>query len=131
MKAALAEESLAFGDAGRAWTLIEESLDQLYRPGWGEHAWLPEALRVKARLLAFDRKIDDSAATLREALTVAERQGGKAWALRAATDLAELGLAHGDAGPARDALAPLYRSFAEGFGTRDLKRAAAVLAEAT
>ena len=131
MKTALAEETLAFGDAARAWTLIEESLDQLYRPGWGEHAWLPEALRVKARLLAFDRKVDDAAATLREALTVAERQGGKAWALRAATDLADLALAHGDAGPARDTLAPLYCSFTEGFGTRDLQRAAVLLAKVT
>jgi predicted ATPase len=49
--------------------------------------------------------------------------------LRAATSLARLWRDQGKRTDARDLLAPIYRYFTEGFETRDLKEAAALLAQ--
>ena len=49
--------------------------------------------------------------------------------MRAATSVARLWCDQGKRTDARDLLAPIYRSFTEGFDTRDLKEAAALLAE--
>jgi predicted ATPase len=49
--------------------------------------------------------------------------------LRAATRLARLWQRHGKREEARELLAPLYGWFTEGFDTRDLKEAKALLDE--
>jgi predicted ATPase len=49
--------------------------------------------------------------------------------LRASTSLAQLWRDHGKRSEARDLLAPVYGRFTEGFDTRDLKEAKALLAE--
>ena len=63
------------------------------------------------------------------ALTVARRQKAKSWELRAATSLARLWRSQGKPKQARDLLAPVYGWFNEGFDTRDLKVAKALLDE--
>jgi hypothetical protein len=72
-------------------------------------------------------------------LVIARRQEAKTFELRAATSLARLWQRQGKtggpaeasakAGDARDLLAPLYAWFTEGFDTRDLKEAKALLEE--
>ncbi len=63
------------------------------------------------------------------ALTVARRQQAKSWELRAAMSLARLWRSQGKVQQARELLAPVYGWFTEGFDTRDLKEAKALLEE--
>jgi predicted ATPase len=53
----------------------------------------------------------------------------KSWKLRAAMSMARLWRDQGKRQEARDLLAPVYGWFTEGFGTRDLKQAKALLNE--
>ena len=62
-----------------------------------------------------------------KALSVARRQGGKLWELRAATSLARLWHDQGKRAEARDLLAPVYGWFTEGFDMPVLKEAKALL----
>jgi predicted ATPase len=63
----------------------------------------------------------------RQALAVAERQSAKLLQLRASTSLARLWRDQGKRDEAREVLAPVYAWFTEGFDTRDLKEARALL----
>jgi predicted ATPase len=63
------------------------------------------------------------------ALTVARVQQAKSWELRAAMSLARLWRDQGKVQQARALLAPVYEWFTEGFDTRDLKDAKALLEE--
>ena len=63
------------------------------------------------------------------ALTVARQQQAKSWELRAAMSMARLWRDQGKRHEARDLLAPVYGWFTEGFDTRDLKEAQALLEE--
>jgi predicted ATPase len=63
------------------------------------------------------------------ALAVACKQQAKSWELRAAMSLARLWRDQGKVQQARDLLAPVYGWFTEGFDTRDLKEAKALLDE--
>ena len=66
-------------------------------------------------------------AYLERALTVARRQQAKSWELRAAMSMARLWRDQGKPQQARELLAPVYGWFTEGFDTRDLKEAKALL----
>jgi predicted ATPase len=63
------------------------------------------------------------------ALAVARQQQTKSWELRAAMSKARLWRDQGKREEARDLLAPVYGWFTEGFDTRDLKEAKALLEE--
>jgi class 3 adenylate cyclase/predicted ATPase len=63
------------------------------------------------------------------ALAVAREQQAKSWELRSAMSLARLWRSQGKPRQARELLAPVYGWFIEGFDTRDLKEAEALLAE--
>jgi hypothetical protein len=63
------------------------------------------------------------------ALTVARQQQAKSWELRASMSLARLWRDQGKVSEARELLAPVYGWFTEGFHTRDLKEAKALLEE--
>ena len=63
------------------------------------------------------------------ALTVARHQQAKSFELRAAMSLARLWRDQGKVSQARELLAPVYGWFTEGFDTRDLKEAKALLDE--
>jgi predicted ATPase len=62
-----------------------------------------------------------------DAIALARQQRAKLFELRAATSLARLWGDEGEAGEARDLLAPVYGWFTEGFDTADLKEAKALL----
>jgi predicted ATPase len=64
-----------------------------------------------------------------EIVFVARQQQAKSWALRSAMSLARLWRDQGKVQEARELLAPVYGWFTEGFGTRDLKEAKALLEE--
>jgi predicted ATPase len=63
------------------------------------------------------------------ALEVARQQQTKSWELRGAMSLARLWRDQGKVREARELLAPVYGWFTEGFDTRDLKEAKALLGE--
>ena len=79
-------------------------------------------------LLSMQRQGEAEVAFTR-ALAVARRQQAKSWELRAAMSLARLWRDQGKVSEARELLAPVYGWFTEGFDTRDLKEAKALLEE--
>jgi predicted ATPase len=84
--------------------------------------------------LALDLRTQESDAPKAEAcfaraLAVARQQQAKSWELRAAMSMARLWRDQGKRDEARDLLAPVYGWFTEGFDTRDLKEAKALLDE--
>ena len=62
-------------------------------------------------------------------MSLAEELEAKLWELRPAASLARLRRDQGRYAEARDLLAPVYGWFTEGFGTKDLKDAKALLVE--
>jgi predicted ATPase len=65
------------------------------------------------------------------ALAAACQQQAKSWELRASMSLARLWRDQGKVQRARELLSPVYGWFMEGFDTRDLKEAQALLEELT
>ena len=65
----------------------------------------------------------------KRALAVARQQQAKSWELCAAMSIARLWRDQGKRDEARELLAPVYGWFTEGFDTRDLKEAKALLEE--
>jgi predicted ATPase len=63
------------------------------------------------------------------AIAIARQQQAKSWELRASMSLARLWRDQGNVQQARELLAPVYEWFTEGFDTRDLKEAKALLEE--
>ena len=84
-------------------------------------------LRLKGWLLIQESQIEDAEACLRSAIDVARAQQAKSWELRSATTLARLLADRGDRASARELLSSVYGWFTEGFGTKDLKEAKALL----
>jgi len=72
---------------------------------------------------------DEAEACFQKALDVARRQQAKSLELRAATSLARLWQEQGKKTEARDLLSEIYNWFTEGFDTKDLKDAKALLKE--
>ena len=73
--------------------------------------------------------VTKSEAYFDRALAVARQQQAKSWELRAAMSLARLWRDEGKVQQARELLAPVYGWFTEGFETRDLQEAKALLEE--
>ncbi|WP_394846725.1 helix-turn-helix transcriptional regulator [Pendulispora brunnea] len=101
----------------------------LMRGEHGSETWCTaEMLRIRAaRLLAQGDADDDAEALLQRSLDVARRQKALAWELRTATTLAELWQRRSRRTDALEVLSPVYERFTEGFDTRDMVRAAAIL----
>jgi predicted ATPase len=96
----------------------------------GDRWCLPRIYMIHARLLQqASANAEAAEASLRKALEVAGLQCAKGWELRAATSLARLWCDQGKRDEARNLLAPIYGWFTEGFDTRDLKEAKALLNE--
>jgi predicted ATPase len=71
--------------------------------------------------------VEEAGALFGKALEIARRQENKMFELRAATSLARLWQRQGKGDAAHTLLAPLYAWFTEGFATRDLRDAKALL----
>jgi predicted ATPase len=127
--ATLANACAGAGQFDHAWRSIGEALAtvEATKERWYE----AEVNRIAGEIaLQTPNRIAASAATYFErALAVARHQHAKSWELRAAMSLARLWRAQGEARQARELLAPVYDWFTEGFDTRDLKEAKALLEE--
>ncbi|MFL5283144.1 MAG: AAA family ATPase [Rhodopila sp.] len=128
-KSALAEGMAQLGDLEGALHLIEEIIAQVERPGWEERSYYAETLRLKGWMLSLKEDVAGSEHSFIASLDWARRQQAKSWELRTATSLARLWQSQGKRQDAYDLLAPVYGWFTEGFGTKDLRNAKALLAE--
>ncbi len=121
-----AEEHARAGDLVAALRVLAESEGAVP----GEEVWRADTLRRRAELLAQTGASASEVETLyNDSLAWARRQGALAYELRTATNYARFLCAHARASEARDLLAPVYARFTEGFDTRDLVEAKALLGE--
>ena len=97
----------------------------------GGHNYDAELGRLRAEiLLDMDgNAVEEAEALFGQSLEIARRQEAKTFELRAATSLARLWQRQGKRAAAHALLAPLYAWFTEGFATRDLQAAKALLEE--
>jgi class 3 adenylate cyclase/tetratricopeptide (TPR) repeat protein len=95
-----------------------------------ERVFEAELYRLKARALVMCGAPDAEAESLLDqALRTARSQQARSLELRAATDLARLWMNQGKCTEALDVLVSIHGRFTEGFETRDLKEAKAVLVQ--
>ena len=120
----------AYGDLGElddARRCIDEATTamQTSNQRWCE----AETNRIAGEIALLSPKRDAARAEayFERALAVARQQQAKSWELRAAMSLARLWRDQGKVQQARELLAPVYGWFTEGFDTRDLKEAKALL----
>ena len=128
-RAVLAEGLALSGDLAGGLSLIEESLAQIARPGWEERSHLAEVLRLKGWMLQQQGNLAAAEENYLASLEVAREQQAKSWELRTSTSLARLWQIQGKRKEAHDLLAPVYNWFTEGFDTKDLIEAKALLDE--
>jgi predicted ATPase len=126
----LAHLSRTYAELGRfdqAWRCIGETMAAVETTG--ERWYEAEIHRVTGEIALKLPQLGSSqaGAYFERALTVARAQQAKSWELRAAMSMARLWLDQDMREKARALLAPIYGWFTEGFDTRDLKEAKALL----
>jgi predicted ATPase len=112
-----------------AWRCIGEAITAVETT---QERWCEAEVHRTAGEIALKSREPDAAkaeAYFERALTVAREQQAKSWELRASMSLARLWRDQGKVREARELLAPVYGWFTEGFDTRDLKEAKALLQE--
>jgi len=129
LRAVLAEGLALRGDLEGGLTLVEESLNQISRPGWEERSHQAEVLRLKGWMLQERGERAAAEESYLASLDVAREQQAKSWELRTATSLARLWRSQGKRQEARELLTSVHGWFTEGFATRDLIEAKALLDE--
>jgi predicted ATPase len=124
--------AMAYADLGQfdeAWRCVEEAITAVETTGerWCE----AEVNRVAGEIALLSPESEKAKAEgyLDRGLEIAHQQQAKSWQLRAATSLVRLWRSQGKVQQARELLAPVYGWFTEGFDTRDLKEAKALLEE--
>jgi predicted ATPase len=122
----------AYAELGRyddAWRCIGEAITAVETTK--ERRWEAEVNRVAGEIALKSPEPNTAGAEryLERALEIARQQQAKSWELRAAMSLARLWRDRGKVQQARELLAPVYNWFTEGFDTRDLKEAKALLEE--
>jgi class 3 adenylate cyclase/predicted ATPase len=122
----------AYADLGQfddAWRGIREAMTMIETAK--ESVWEAEVNRVTGQiaLKSPEPNAAKAEAYFGRALAVARQQQAKSWELRAAMSMARLWRDQSKVQQARELLAPVYRWFTEGFDTRDLKDAKALLDE--
>jgi predicted ATPase len=126
-RAYLAKVHAELGQFDEAWRNVHEAITAIENSN--ETWWEADVNRIAGEIAL--RSPERGAAKAQEyferALTVARIQQAKSWELRAATSMARLWRGQGKPQQARELLAPVYGWFTEGFDTRDLKEAKALL----
>jgi predicted ATPase len=129
---ALAHLANAYSELGKiedAWRTIREAITTVERT---KERWCDaEVYRTAGEIMLTASKRDAAKAEayFERALAVGHEQHAKSWELRAAMSMARLWRDQGKRDEAGDLLVPIYGWFTEGFDTRDLKDAKALLEE--
>ena len=122
----------AYAELGKfndAWCSIGEAMTAMETTG---ERWCEAEVHRTAgeiAMIAPKRDMPKAEEFFERALSVARQQQAKSWELRAAMSMAPLWRDQGKPRQARELLAPVYGWFTEGFDTRDLKEAKALLEE--
>jgi predicted ATPase len=120
----------AYADLGKiddAWRCVGEATTALEM---SEQRWCEaEVNRVAGEITLNSPERDalKAEAYFERALRIARQQQARAWELRAAMTLARLWRDQGKLQQARELLGPIYSWFSDGFDTRDIKEAKALL----
>jgi predicted ATPase len=117
------------GQFDEAWRCLGEARDTVEATN---ERWLEAEVNRNAGEIALKSPDPDTAkagAYFNHALAIARKQQAKSWELRAAMSMARLWRDQGKRDEAHELLAPVYGWFTEGFDTRDLKEAKALLDE--
>jgi predicted ATPase len=115
------------GDLASGLRLLEESLTQIARPGWEERLHLAEVLRLKGWMLSLQGDLEGAEQNYLASLDWAREQQAKSGELRTSTSLARLWQRQDKKTEAHRLLWDVYHSFIEGFETKDLQEAKALL----
>ena len=129
MLAHLSRAYIEIGHFDNAWRSISEAMTHIKTT---KERWLEAEVNRVAGQVALCSPEHDAAnaqSYFERALAVARQQQAKSWELRASMSLARLWRDQGKPQQARELLAPVYGWFTEGFDTRDLKDAKALLEE--
>jgi predicted ATPase len=123
----LASAYAQLGQFDDAWRCIGQAMTAMEttKERWCEAEVNRIAGEIALKSLAPDP--EKAEAYFDRALAVARQQQAKSWELRAAMSMARLWRDQGKRDEARNLLAPVYGWFTEGFDTRDLKEAKALL----
>jgi predicted ATPase len=108
---------------------IDDAIDKVER---SREKWCDAEVHRIAGEIALKSPQPDAAKAekyFERAPAIACQQQAKSWELRAAMSMARLWRDQGKRDEARELLAPVYGWFTEGFETRDLKEAKALLDE--
>jgi predicted ATPase len=133
------EAYIETGQFEEGWTVLKEAL--AIRPKYGDRYWEEEVYRLNGELLLAQARRNPEAhdtqqraaieaeaeACFQHARETAREQKTKSLELRAATSLAHLWQQQGKTEEARKMLAEIYGWFTEGFDTKDLQEAKALL----
>ena len=125
----LAKAYAELGQLDDAWRCIDEAMSTVETTKERWYAADIIASPAKSRLSRRSRMPRKLKPIFERALAVARQQQAKSWELRASMSLARLWRDQGKVQQARELLAPVYGWFTEGFDTRDLKEAKALLEE--
>jgi len=128
------------GEAEQGLTALVEALAQVEQTG--ERWYEAELYRLKGELLlaqegyrpqalGFREKTEKVEECFLKAIDIAQKQQAKSWELRATMSLARLWQRQGKQKEAHQLLSEIYGWFTEGFDTKDLQEAKALLAELT
>jgi len=123
---------MAYAELGQpddARRCIDDAIDKLERQ---KEKWCEAEVHRIAGEIALKSLTPDAEKAekyFEHAVAVARQQQAKSWELLAAMSLARLWRSQGKRQQAHELLAPVYGWFTEGFDTRDLKEAKALLAE--
>jgi tetratricopeptide (TPR) repeat protein len=123
----LAECYAALGHAADGLSCLDEAAQGI--DTMGQRVWEVDMFRVRGDLLIAMGDRAAAEVSYHRALAIARSQTAKTLELRAATSLARLWRDQGKRTEARDALAPVYGWFTEGFNTPVLQDAKALLDE--
>jgi predicted ATPase len=126
---ALGEPHATLGQFGDARRCIKEAMSAVETTKERWHEVEVYSMAGEAELVPPQTDMEMAHGYFERALTVARHQQAKSLELRAAVSLARLWRDQGKPQQARDLLAPVYGWFTEGFDTRDLKDAKALLEE--
>jgi predicted ATPase len=126
----LAEAQLVAGDVEQGLATIDQAL----AAAPAERLHVPELLRLRGELLIADcasgpPNLAEPERCFAEAIALAQEMGAKLAELRAVVSLGRLRQRQGRGKEGLERLQPLYTSFSEGFESRDLREARALLEE--
>jgi predicted ATPase len=119
---------LRLGEISAAMQAVSTAILQCSRTG--ERWCLAELHRIKGEIHVDADPVDEAGLAMVEfarSLEIARQDQALAWELRTATSLARLWKVQGKTEPARQLLSSTHARFSEGFETRDLKQASALL----